>query len=93
MILSVPQKKESPIPANGPMSPTFTLLMISFVKVLAHWLPSPWLRNAVGIRIPYGVVLKIAIWRLRLPPVPLCLIETFNRRPHTHGEAQGLLPS
>ncbi len=34
MTRNVPQKKESPIPDNGPISPTFRLLMDSFIKIV-----------------------------------------------------------
>ena len=61
---SVPQNIESPIPANGPINATFTLLMddVSKSSFLA-------LLSSIAVEIPntavemYGVVLKNSMWR------------------------------
>ena len=66
MILKVPQKKESPIPAIGPMRPTFTLLMMSLSNSL-FWLASLSMAAAtpvISVTI-WGVVLKMAMCRFR----------------------------
>ena len=60
----VPQKKESPIPESGPISPTFTLLMESVSKFSSFAFSSSIATPSVIIKgDTWGVMLNVSVWR------------------------------
>ena len=64
MTRNVPQKKESPIPDNGPISPTFRLLMDSLLKLsaLAHSCSIATERSMTKGET-WGVILNVSVCR------------------------------